>query len=254
MKHDLVPDSITPVEGWKMFNLIGPYLHSPNFPLLWSPRKPAEATCVQNHFEYHWVPTSKPPQPVPTFPNNAVAAAFLSSTPPHPKTILPRGKHWVLKKEEIEHYAPSHECACGIHIAKDIELAAGYGAYLGKMKGWGRVVEHVSGWRVQYAYPSELYAYTPKDAIVLSAYGVPVTLFEDVEDEEIRNVLQEQLAVSEASATRTIFGMPAWLAPGILAGLTVSQGALMVLDPNVLNAFVFGVVAAATGFTANRYE
>lgn len=82
------------------------------------------------------------------------------------------------------HMHPSHYdlavpvkgCACGIYIATNIRAAPlGLPVY-GKVAGWGRVIPATRGWRVQYAYPKELYIADgmPGAAEALAAYGVPV--------------------------------------------------------------------------------
>jgi hypothetical protein len=72
------------------------------------------------------------------------------------------------------HRAPVKSCECGIYIAKDLQKAGQYGCTtIGKVYGWGKVVEHRLGWRVQYAYPKEIYTIQTEEE-AFSGYGVPV--------------------------------------------------------------------------------
>ena len=58
--------------------------------------------------------------------------------------------------------------------------------YSRQSEGLSTVSEHESGWRVEYAYPSELYAVDEEEAIVLSAYGVPIVLSEEISDKKVK--------------------------------------------------------------------
>jgi len=58
------------------------------------------------------------------------------------------------------HEAPQAACTCGIYAAKSFDHLRDQG-YLGRgIRGevylWGKVIEHRSGWRAQFAYPKSL--------------------------------------------------------------------------------------------------
>ena len=79
---------------------------------------------------------------------------------------------------------PGERCRCGIYIAGSAYKAAGYGYILGKVYGWGKTVVHETGWRVEHAYPSELFvpaALMDSGEVFreLGEYGVPVIPLDD---------------------------------------------------------------------------
>jgi hypothetical protein len=65
------------------------------------------------------------------------------------------------------HAAPSPECMCGIHAAREPSTVWTYlrgrddpgtvTRVLGRVALWGKIVEHEHGWRAQYAYPLDVY-------------------------------------------------------------------------------------------------
>src|SRR5262249_29961530 len=67
--------------------------------------------------------------------------------------------------ERREHEAPDFHCCCGIWGFKSIEnlrlaLERTYKpSVIGKVSLWGRVIETENGFRAQYAYPEELWAW-----------------------------------------------------------------------------------------------
>jgi hypothetical protein len=82
----------------------------------------------------------------------------------------------------LEHDAPDANCCCGIWGFKSIEnlrLALGRRytpSVIGKVSLWGRVIETENGFRAQYAYPEELWAYSAGSSAeeLGLVYGVPV--------------------------------------------------------------------------------
>jgi hypothetical protein len=61
----------------------------------------------------------------------------------------------------IEHPAPDPGCRCGIYASDSLEsfLAAERSPaapVIGQVALWGRVIEHRTGWRAEYAYPSRV--------------------------------------------------------------------------------------------------
>lgn len=96
------------------------------------------------------------------------------------------------------HEAPVLGCSCGIYLTKSIhksmERASGPLVVLAVVRGWGKVVKHETGWRVQKAYPvgiavigRSIFFGRPFDAKwadaylgakLRDAYAVPVTLIE----------------------------------------------------------------------------
>ncbi len=79
------------------------------------------------------------------------------------------------------HEAPNGNCSCGFYLIKPSALtklsawkeARHYAINLsvwGFCYGWGKVIEHEYGWRVQYTYPKELY----DNSISMSAGGTTV--------------------------------------------------------------------------------
>jgi len=82
------------------------------------------------------------------------------------------------------HWAPSSECGCGFHAARDPVDALRYlqgrdepetvCRLLGEVALWGRLVETEAGWRAAAAYPVRLYVADETIAEALDVYGVPV--------------------------------------------------------------------------------
>ena len=74
-----------------------------------------------------------------------------------------------LKGPWDKHIAPNADCDCGFWIIKPNALHNYEGwlnarSYLGSFQtmwgtcyGWGKVIEHKFGWRVEFAYPGEIY-------------------------------------------------------------------------------------------------
>lgn len=82
------------------------------------------------------------------------------------------------------HAAPSSDCGCGFHAARDPVDAVSYlqgrderatvCRVLGEVALWDRLVETEAGWRAAAAYPVRLYVSDEAIAEALSIYGVPV--------------------------------------------------------------------------------
>ena len=74
--------------------------------------------------------------------------------------------------------APVQGCSCGIYAHKT-EDPINYADCWGEVYMWGKVVDHETGYRSQYAYPKQLFV-TEKHAtfipILSGAYGVPVSV------------------------------------------------------------------------------
>lgn len=89
------------------------------------------------------------------------------------------------------HEAPCGACECGIHAGRELDawdhyLAVGAETRVfGRVLLWGSVLEGAHGWRAAQARPVEIFvpaavADGARVAEGLRAYGVPVSLFEDV--------------------------------------------------------------------------
>ena len=153
---------------------------------------------------------------------------------PKPQVLLLPGYYWSYENVPFAHSAADENCQCGVHIAKAIDIAVGYGG-LRQSEGVSTVSEHESGWRVEYAYPSELYAVDEEEAIVLSAYGVPIVLSEEISDKKVKRYMQQRALVEDESAEKLVRVIDrAWEAPGIITGMTVAQTTITALNPSVI--------------------
>lgn len=213
----VIPDSIEPVEGWKAFLVIPSdkniaahqaLLVSPSRGTIWMPGEAMQAEGCTITNEPEWVATRHnrpPPSPElhsvhvasPKYAMGATgtAGAFAVPVPPWapnhyipspPQTLLPPGYSWSLVRRAVQHDPPQDGCGCGVHITKSFSNAFGYGSsplVMARVKGWGRVAVHDDGWRVEKAYPSEIYTDANVD---LSAYGVPVMPLADLGERERR--------------------------------------------------------------------
>jgi hypothetical protein len=123
----------------------------------------------------------------------------------------PREKHVANCNGEEKHPdgSPEEGCQCGIHfLTEPLGLAKlGYASLIGEGKkdmvwgrvhGWGRIIEGSTGWKAQFAYPTELFI--RKDArfevtadgvlheldmwacadVLAAEYGVPTTVISHV--------------------------------------------------------------------------
>jgi len=83
------------------------------------------------------------------------------------------------------HPVPGAVCNCGFHAARDPVDALSYARgrdergtlcrIIGEVALWGHVVETEAGWRASHAYPARLYVPDPELAVMLAAYGVPIS-------------------------------------------------------------------------------
>ena len=153
----MIPDSGVPLVGYRVWRvmqgglLTGLYVNEP-----WPPRQPHLANCqaLQTH---------------------SVASPMMLDPIPPALTASPHLVNGVFTS------APTRGCSCGFWATKaekDIWYASGadeegYPLAWGAVSLWGRVIEHASGWRAEYAYPYALYATAEAEAIQ-ALYGVPV--------------------------------------------------------------------------------
>lgn len=75
----------------------------------------------------------------------------------------PAGHVLVARCLGAGHRAPDPSCDCGIYGARDLETLREHGLCLapeillvGRVALWGRVIDDISGWRGEFATPSEL--------------------------------------------------------------------------------------------------
>ena len=133
-----------------------------------------------------------------------------------PETELTAGcnRVWTrVRKHLSSHGGPRHDvpvwrCNCGIHAAKNPELAAEYlylysnvqqpgvlARAIGLVSLWGSVVEGDLGWRASHAYPKHLFLPKPRRRVGaeavrggLAEYGVPIDFVEGEETPVARAV------------------------------------------------------------------
>lgn len=148
-------------------SLIAPQLCSVGREYTWRPGV-TEATCISNEMTY---------------------GAFMYGRPPQ------------------MHDAPDANCNCGIWILKDendlwrtlAEYRMQIPLVYGRVRAWGRLVEHERGFRAQYAQPlsASLIAHVGDDKRtareLASAYQIPVTIADEPEAvaNEIRRLVEE---------------------------------------------------------------
>lgn len=137
---DYVPDSITPVIGWRTWRLDSEgRLRSWGSDDLWKPGEPLRARCRRR-----------------------------------------RSGHALRRCTCPQETAPARRCDCGIYAAQSIEQARKYlggNGVIGRVALWGTVIEHEDGHRAEYAYPAALYVEPdcPRQyQRALEAFGVPV--------------------------------------------------------------------------------
>jgi hypothetical protein len=133
------------------------------------------------------------------FENGLLAgAAFVEPWPPYEPFVARCGAvPWEGAREHVRDGrfvpAPVYGCACGIYALKTLQAALQLvimdgaaralrlphvggptGRAWGAVKIWGRVIEHESGYRAEFAYPSNLHCDDEKLARRVAAlYGVP---------------------------------------------------------------------------------
>lgn len=123
------PDFIEPVIGWREWSWTrGGGLRSIVRPVIWEPGRPAEAVCIPTAFREHEA---------------------------------------NLAKSQIQHDVPGSDCQCGIYAARHpghLSLigpdSPNHVTVLGRVVLWGRIVEHVAGWRAKHAYPIDFFIVT----------------------------------------------------------------------------------------------
>lgn len=199
----MVPDSITPVVGWRawrltpptgglfytMFSVYGPAssptkevmpelaLHSTVMKSVWKPGVAMQAVCdakdkTAGHSASQWHKRHGS------------------------EVVQVNGRHILVTQRitrEEPRDVPAHKgivpgdsCKCGIYAAESREKAAVYGTdgIVGRVALWGRVVAHEQGWRGEFAYPQALYLSAErfdKYARPLGKlYGIPVMRFSDI--------------------------------------------------------------------------
>ncbi len=132
-----------PVVAWRAWSMIKPnFLCSPG--TVWMPRQPLEACCSAEH----------------------------------------RGS-WQDSPRHL--VSPDAHCTCGIYSVKTEQELSNYFSIglmktgppvVGRLKIWGKIVEHDAGYRSQFAYPAQLHVlaeeWKPFAPIISDAYGVPV--------------------------------------------------------------------------------
>lgn len=126
------------------------------------------------------------------------------------------------------HFAPHLDCTCGYWSLKEPEIAqrALYddAGVVGRVKLWGRYCEFERGYRSEYAYPAELWLYTPdadeamRDHLA-SLYRVPAHLGEPAAITAEREQRKQTKARMDASflnsAINSVMLQGTWsLAPG----------------------------------------
>lgn len=95
--------------------------------------------------------------------------------------VCANGKESYFNSRVHDVPAPAWGCSCGYYLKKEGLLCEGYdddNYALATCKGWGKVIEHESGYRCQYAYPSHIAVFDADVADRLAeAYGVPVEVW-----------------------------------------------------------------------------
>lgn len=119
----LVPDYISPVIAWRVWQLVDGGIASLNGQP-WIPGKTLAASCAA------------PGRPA-----------------------LPLGR--AFPRHDAAAEVPGLNCSCGVYAARSLSCLRGmeYDRYgiLGEVFLWGRVVEHENGWRGQFAYPKSFF-------------------------------------------------------------------------------------------------
>lgn len=202
----VVPDSIEPVVGWRCFDVVDGLLFSPQQRMPWPPAKKAKASCSNDHWFYEWV--QRTPRQRQAMERKARKEGFdgaeghfvrfqmrdgsivevpvympwgMKGQVPPIKFWPDEGKEWVLNVKTHGHPAPEENCSCGIHLAKDFHFALSYRgssnapSVIGLVKGWGKVIPAHHGYRVEFAYPANLFLWNPPEGgCDLSSYEVPL--------------------------------------------------------------------------------
>lgn len=193
----IVPDSITPVVGWKSWKVDDGFLASPMYPLTWPIGERAEAVCRQSSGDNpfvswaNWQIMFDPPRRYWAAVDRAGTEFKLAwDGAEKPAIELPYGwrieqrvegpKHSPYRHAQHGDTTPDEKCACGIYASTILEAKRYENTVIGRIEGWGRVIEGDFGFRSQYAYPKDIYLVgvgwraRRKLARELSFYGVPV--------------------------------------------------------------------------------
>jgi hypothetical protein len=95
-------------------------------------------------------------------PSGPLSGAILRSVT-QKRIEWPPGHVLVARCLGAGHRAPEPSCECGIYGARDLDTLREHGLCLapeilvvGRVALWGTVVDDVSGWRAEFAAPSEL--------------------------------------------------------------------------------------------------
>jgi hypothetical protein len=219
-----VPDAIGTVEGWRAFRFKDGLLYSPQQDMPWPPNAKAQAFCLNNRWTCQWALATMEQRV--RMEQEALASGFTAAVGHNVQFLMPTGDietvpvympygmgnhvlppikfypppgmEWVLTVKEFGHPAPKERCNCGIHIAKNLDMALQYapssGRVFGFVKGWGKVIPAHHGWRVEFAYPVELYVdgtwrsvgprvreWVPNEYPELEAYGVPIGARDEID-------------------------------------------------------------------------
>jgi len=251
-----IPDAIEPVEGWKGW-ILRPdgKLMSNRGNLVWEPGERIEANCpnppsIRCCWEVDREADGSEVEPVAYPPAQMIYPAYAASSVTTftmapvvelkkiepPPIFLPSALRWFYRGRILRHSAPFEDCTCGIYLADTAGEAAGYGTVLGKIAGWGTVVRHSHGARVQYAYPSELHV-TQEQAKIIADYGVPLVLTEK----------PETVASPKKPRRERIYGGILVVLALLNLGLFFASGFWLNAVGAVAVAFISGVVLARAG-------
>jgi hypothetical protein len=141
----LVPDAITPVVGWRAWDVDDVVY-------------PSEVRSLHSRFE--WKP----------------------GTPAHAKCDVPKRRHAPKSCRCPLEAAPAANCTCGIYAARSLDtLPDDYitdrnGLVLGRVALWGRTIVHDDGWRGELAYPQAFFLRPDQEHLrtALVPFGVPI--------------------------------------------------------------------------------
>lgn len=107
----------------------------------------------------------------------------LLTSPVRANTWLP---HEAFSASCPLHIPPEESCTCGVYVANLPTQTtsflwghrSGRAPVLGQVALWGKLVEHATGFRAQFAYPTKLYVRSVQlsslGPILAQSYGVPI--------------------------------------------------------------------------------
>lgn len=119
-----IPDVPVPIVAWKAFAKQGKVYVSPIFnldPFVYEVNKPVEARCCGV---------------------TRTIVQFLGGRQLMPPELQPM--------LDAHGKTPGTNCSCGFYVTKEKRLALPAGAYVGRVRVWGKVIEHEQGYRAQY--------------------------------------------------------------------------------------------------------